>query len=127
MVEAYKNGANWCNYGWSAEQLALYPIQKGYHNELQKDDRRKYECGVPGLNGGFFQNKDYKFGVNCYGVKPIFKGSEREKQKFRTFRKDDSVLNNALNMNIQEHTVTPFSNYVESYNKDMPWSEHDKK
>ena len=126
MTEAYKKGANWCNYGWSDEQLALYPIQKGYHNELQKDENRKYECGVPGLNGGFFQNENYKFGVNCYGVKPEFKGSAVDKHKFRTFRRNDSILKSALNMDIQEHTVAPFSNYVDSYNKDIPWGLNDK-
>ena len=28
MIEAHKKGANWCNYGWSDGQMALYPTQK---------------------------------------------------------------------------------------------------
>ena len=28
VAVAQKNGANWCNYGWSANKMALYPIQK---------------------------------------------------------------------------------------------------
>ena len=35
VVKAYKNGANWCSYGWSKDQLALYPIQKEYWAQLQ--------------------------------------------------------------------------------------------
>ena len=27
-------------------------------------------CGRPGINGGYIQNKDRRFGVNCYGSKP---------------------------------------------------------
>ena len=28
IEDAYKNGAEWCNYGWSANQMAFYPTQK---------------------------------------------------------------------------------------------------
>ena len=28
LIEGYKYGANWCNMGWSEDQLALYPIQR---------------------------------------------------------------------------------------------------
>jgi hypothetical protein len=28
IEKAYNNGAEWCNYGWSANQLALFPTQK---------------------------------------------------------------------------------------------------
>ncbi len=27
-------------------------------------------CGTPGINGGYFDNPELRFGVNCYGVKP---------------------------------------------------------
>jgi hypothetical protein len=27
-------------------------------------------CGVPGVNGGYFDNPEIRFGVNCYGTKP---------------------------------------------------------
>ena len=27
-------------------------------------------CGVPGVNGGYFDNPEMRFGVNCYGAKP---------------------------------------------------------
>lgn len=69
VFDAYRNGANWCNYGWSANQLALYPIQQEFYDKMQKTEKEKGVCGTPGVNGGFFQ-KDIKFGVNCYGYKP---------------------------------------------------------
>ena len=28
VLHAYQHGAEWCNYGWSQDQLALYPTQK---------------------------------------------------------------------------------------------------
>lgn len=59
IESAYKKGADWCNYGWSKDQLALYPTQK---------DSDK-NCGKPGVNGGYFSRKESRFGVNCYGVK----------------------------------------------------------
>jgi hypothetical protein len=27
-------------------------------------------CGVPGINGGYFDNPEMRFGVTCYGKKP---------------------------------------------------------
>jgi hypothetical protein len=70
VIEAYKDGGNWCSYGWSEGQLALYPTQKDFWEKLQQNSNTKYQCGVPGVNGGYFDNKNYHFGANCYGVKP---------------------------------------------------------
>ena len=70
VKKAHKNGGNWCNYGWSANQMALYPIQKNYYDNMSSDDKKKGICGKPGVNGGFFKDNDLKFGVNCYGYKP---------------------------------------------------------
>uniref|UniRef100_A0A6C0B3S5 Link domain-containing protein n=1 Tax=viral metagenome TaxID=1070528 RepID=A0A6C0B3S5_9ZZZZ len=70
LLKAHKKGANWCNYGWSANGLALYPIQNKYWKRLQKTKTNKDRCGKPGINGGFFPDKNLKFGVNCYGSKP---------------------------------------------------------
>tara|TARA_B100001093_G_scaffold451952_1_gene459723 strand:- start:112 stop:969 length:858 start_codon:yes stop_codon:yes gene_type:complete len=71
LIDAHKAGANWCNYGWSANQYALFPTQKSHYDKLQKGDPKNREsCGIPGVNGGVFKNPNLKFGVNCYGVKP---------------------------------------------------------
>ena len=73
LKNAYKNGANWCSYGWSKDQLALYPTQKSEWDKLQTHPSTTNNCGKPGINGGKFDNKLYKFGANCYGLKPKIK------------------------------------------------------
>jgi hypothetical protein len=72
MEEAHKSGAEWCSYGWSDNQMILYPTQKSTWDELQKssDPAKKNSCGRPGINGGYFEDKSKKLGVNCYGPKP---------------------------------------------------------
>jgi hypothetical protein len=70
IEDAYKNGAEWCNYGWSKDQMAYFPTQKSTWNALQQTDKNKNDCGRPGINGGFFANPYIKFGVNCFGKKP---------------------------------------------------------
>ena len=70
IEDSYNNGANWCSYGWSSDQLALFPIQKSMYNELKKIPGHQRDCGRTGVNGGYIANKDARFGVNCYGKKP---------------------------------------------------------
>jgi hypothetical protein len=72
MEEAHKSGAEWCSYGWSDNQMVLYPTQKSTWEELQKsnDPAKKNSCGRPGINGGYMENASMKAGVNCYGPKP---------------------------------------------------------
>lgn len=71
VKEAYDRGADWCNYGWTKGQLAVYPTQQSTYDKLQAgpEDQRG-SCGVPGVNGGFFPNAEQRFGVNCYGTRP---------------------------------------------------------
>ena len=71
VKQAYANGADWCNYGWVKGQMAVYPTQKSTWDTLQSGpENERMSCGSPGVNGGFFDNPELKFGVNCYGVKP---------------------------------------------------------
>jgi len=70
LKKAHKSGANWCNYGWSANKMALYPIQKDFHGQIEASPDTKGTCGKVGVNGGVFDNLDLKFGVNCYGYRP---------------------------------------------------------
>jgi len=70
MEDAYNDGADWCNYGWSEGQMAFFPTQKSTWLALQKDEKRKNNCGRPGINGGYIANPYFKFGVNCFGKKP---------------------------------------------------------
>lgn len=69
----YAEGGEWCNYGWSEGQMALFPTQKTTFEELQKTKDRKNACGRPGINGGFIGDANVRFGVNCYGKKPAAK------------------------------------------------------
>lgn len=71
VKEAYGKGADWCNYGWVKGQMAVFPTQKGTWEQLQQGpEEERMACGQPGLNGGFFDNPELRFGVNCYGAKP---------------------------------------------------------
>jgi hypothetical protein len=71
VKEAWNNGADWCNYGWVKGQAAVYPTQQTTYNKLQAGpEDQRMACGVPGVNGGYFDNPELRFGVNCYGPKP---------------------------------------------------------
>jgi Extracellular link domain len=72
---AYNNGAEWCNYGWSENQSAYFPTQKATWQALQKT-KNKNACGRPGVNGGYMDDPNQRFGVNCYGKKPLPKPEE---------------------------------------------------
>jgi hypothetical protein len=67
---AYNDGGEWCNYGWSAGQMILFPTQKLSWDKLQSKKGHEHSCGRPGVNGGYIENPYVKFGVNCYGKKP---------------------------------------------------------
>jgi hypothetical protein len=69
--DAWAKGADWCNYGWTKGQMAVYPTQRGTYDKLQNGPpEEKRACGTVGLNGGVFDNPELRFGVNCYGPKP---------------------------------------------------------
>ena len=82
VEDAYKDGGEWCNYGWSAGQMALFPTQKTTWAALQETDDHKHDCGRPGINGGYISNPFTPFGVNCYGIKPA--GSVAELAALKT-------------------------------------------
>jgi hypothetical protein len=72
VKESWEKGADWCNYGWVKGQAAVYPTQQETWDKLQAgpEDQRT-SCGVPGMNGGYFDNPELRFGVTCYGPKPV--------------------------------------------------------
>lgn len=78
VEEAYNKGAEWCNYGWSEGQMALFPTQQKTFDELQKIEGHENDCGRPGINGGFIDNPKLRYGVNCYGYKPRINKVEKE-------------------------------------------------
>jgi hypothetical protein len=78
IEDAYNNGGEWCNYGWSDGQMALFPTQKLTYDGLQKIPGHENDCGRPGINGGYIDNPHVKFGVNCFGYKPKITKEEVE-------------------------------------------------
>lgn len=122
IENAYNDGAEWCNYGWSSNQMALFPTQKNTWDMLQKTEKHKHDCGRPGINGGFFDNSGLKFGVNCYGKKPDPNTSELD------------LMNASKNRLIPENIVDEKTNYWKNKIKDMPlnsfnyynWHEDDR-
>ena len=78
LEKAYNEGAEWCSYGWSADQMAYFPTQKSTFKKLQKMKGRENDCGRPGINGGFIANPNVRFGANCYGYKPKINDIEKQ-------------------------------------------------
>jgi len=115
IERAYNNGANWCSYGWSKDQLALFPTQQELYNELKKIPGHQHDCGRPGINGGYIKNKNVKFGVNCYGVKP------------KKNEKDEIYMQSVQSLPISsQDTKEKSSNYIVApFNKNY-WSKYNK-
>ena len=78
LEEAYEQGGEWCNYGWSDGQMALFPTQQKTFDGLQKIEGHENDCGRPGVNGGYMANPALKFGVNCFGYKPVINSTEQD-------------------------------------------------
>lgn len=78
IEDSYENGGEWCNYGWSEGQMALFPTQQKTFDDLQKIEGHENDCGRPGINGGYISNPAIKFGVNCYGYKPKMTPEEED-------------------------------------------------
>lgn len=76
--DAYNDGADWCSFGWSDGQMALYPTQYDKWEKLQSVEGHEHDCGRPGINGGYIDNPNVQFGVNCYGYKPKMTQQEME-------------------------------------------------
>jgi hypothetical protein len=127
IEEAYNKGGEWCNYGWSDGQMAFFPTQKSTWQELQKDPKRKNNCGRPGVNGGYFANPYIKFGVNCYGKKPDPTASDldrMQKQKEQDKIQPKTTSDSALDKKVQFWKDNADKLLVlNSYNKDH-WSEN---
>jgi len=115
VEESYKNGAEWCNYGWSDGQMALFPTQQKTYDELQKIEGHENDCGRPGVNGGYMANPALKFGVNCYGYKPRMNSTEQQLMETvplypKTLK--DIAMENRVNYwkdKLSEILVSPFN------------------
>ena len=113
IEEAYKKGGEWCGYGWSEGQMAFFPTQKKTWEELQDDDKTKNNCGRPGINGGYFDNPNLKFGVNCYGVKPDITDKEKclmdHTNYYSTETKKEAAQRKYWEENLDKLLLSPFN------------------
>jgi len=115
VEDAYKDGADWCNYGWSEGQMVLFPTQQKTFDELQKIEGHENDCGRPGVNGGYIANPAARFGVNCYGYKPRMTSTEEELMATepiypKTLK--DKAMENRVNYwkeRLSEVLVSPFN------------------
>lgn len=81
IEHAYEKGAEWCNYGWSEGQMALFPTQQSSFDKLQTIKGHEHDCGRPGINGGYIANASALYGVNCFGNKPKIDKEEQEQME----------------------------------------------
>jgi hypothetical protein len=116
IEDSYNNGGEWCNYGWSDGQMALFPTQQKTYDELQKIEGHENDCGRPGVNGGYMANPALKFGVNCYGYKPRINSTEEELMATEPIypkTAKDIAMENRVNYwkdKLSEILVSPFNN-----------------
>jgi hypothetical protein len=61
--------------------MALFPTQQKTWDKLQTIEGHENDCGRPGVNGGKIDNPNARFGVNCYGFKPIITAAEQDNMK----------------------------------------------
>jgi hypothetical protein len=87
LEDGYNNGANWCNYGWTSDGNAYYPLQ---------NDTNTLDCkGHKGLNGGKMPGgNDLKLGAICYGVKP----EDKKYTELEKIHQDSSFSENDMKM-----------------------------
>tara|TARA_X000000950_G_scaffold284891_1_gene389150 strand:+ start:29897 stop:30769 length:873 start_codon:yes stop_codon:yes gene_type:complete len=115
IEESYQKGGEWCSYGWSDNQMALFPTQQETWNKLQKIKGHKNDCGRPGINGGYIDNKNVRFGVNCFGTKPEASADELNLLNNATampLTKEERLLDAKVakyKKNIDQILVSPFN------------------
>jgi len=69
LNEDFKQGANWCKFGWLDKQIVAYP------NQIPST-----YCGPKGINGNYQPNINKNYGVVCYGLKPKTLIEQRKKE-----------------------------------------------
>lgn len=109
IENAYNNGANWCSYGWSEDQLALFPTQKEVYDNLKTITGHENDCGRQGVNGGFIDNPYVKFGVNCYGEKPEETQQDKEYMERLKLSYSPAVDDSTINEDAKNYIISPFN------------------
>jgi hypothetical protein len=115
MEDSYKDGADWCSFGWSDGQMAFYPTQTDKWTNLQAIEGHEHDCGRPGINGGYIDNPNVRFGINCFGYKPKISQQEMEQMgNTSLYPKTNKELNfdkkvDHWRSKLSEITVAPFN------------------
>ena len=121
VKDAWNKGADWCNYGWVKGQMAVYPTQEGTYQKLQAGPRhQRNACGTTGINGGYFDNPEMKYGVNCYGNKPP-QSAHDEKKLMEQGKAPISPSELVVDAKIREYRDHADSLFVKPFN-DSKWS-----
>jgi heme/copper-type cytochrome/quinol oxidase subunit 2 len=116
VENSYNDGGEWCSYGWTDGQMALFPTQPSTFDQLQTIEGHQNDCGRPGVNGGYMANPELKFGVNCYGYKPKMTPEEEElmatQPKYPVTKKDIEMELRVdyWKRRLSEILVAPFNN-----------------
>ena len=124
IEDSYNKGSEWCNYGWSDQQMALFPTQKRTFDGLQQIKGHEHDCGRSGVNGGYIANPAVKFGANCYGYKPEMTPEEEQLMEVNSpypVTQKDIAMENRVSYwktQIDNILVSPFNynNWSASFN-----------
>ena len=100
--------------------MALYPTQYQSWKKLQSGpEKYRNSCGKPGVNGGYFENSNLKFGVNCYGKKPETENSNSTIGCPAQFLDEETIK---FNNKVDEYTNKLIDFTVLPFNK-KEWSD----
>lgn len=116
LEDSYKDGADWCSFGWSDGQMAFYPTQYDKWSNLQAIEGHEHDCGRPGINGGYIDNPNVRFGINCFGYKPKITQQEMEQMgNTPLYPKTNKEIDfdkkvDHWRSKLSEITVAPFNN-----------------
>ena len=119
LQNEFLKGADWCNYGWSANKHAYYPTQQSSYTKYHSDPNMTDKCGKIGINGGYFPDTNLRFGVNCYGIKP--KKTEKNTADNKTNDSDDNMVDDKqideYEKNKNNMNILPFNDQYWSMNE----------
>jgi hypothetical protein len=110
LIDAHKQGADWCNVGWTRDGIAAFPVQMDTWRKTQENDgARRNECGSYGINVAR-SDPHLLYGVNCYGVKPAPRGNEKIKQNYMSDKERKRLMKiDEFKKNINDITIMPFN------------------
>jgi hypothetical protein len=114
VEQAYMKGGEWCNYGWSENQMALFPTQKTTWTALQGQKGHENDCGRPGVNGGHIANPSVQFGVNCFGKRPAATDDDLTRLKANSVSPEVAA---AQNDPIEQIKVQYWKNHADQFLK----------